>query len=141
MWDDSSNTVQTVKSNDLGFNYFCITTDEIGRTRTFDLNPVELPLCTGTKANYYTHNDLVLDRYDLEKIKVIAQTAAKRGRKFCTFKCNSKALFEATKNNLFSDKNDFDKVRDAVARTGKGIRSFTYSSDKNIRTITIYFKQ
>lgn len=77
-WDDRSNTVQTVKNDDFDFHYFCITTEELLRSRDVSLCPTEVPMCTAVKANYYYHNGCVLDTYDLEKIKEIAKTTVSR---------------------------------------------------------------
>ena len=141
-WDDSSSTVQTVKNNDLGFDYFCITTDELTRTRDLDLNPTDLPICSATRANYYYHNDLVLDSYDLNKIKTIAQNAAKSNSKFFTFKCSNRALYEESMARLCSEGRDCFEALKAAAKNDKQIatNSYSYSHDKNILTITVKFK-
>lgn len=141
-WDDSSNTVQTVKSNDPGMDYFCITTDEIARTRDTDLCPTEILSCGATRANYYYHNDFVLDTYDLDKIKVIAQTAAKNQSKSFSFKCKTKALYEQALAQLCADGQDCYRVLKAAAKINNKIRSnmYVYSYDKNIWTITVKFK-
>ena len=141
-WDDSSNTVQTVKTNDLGFDYFCITTDELTRTRDVDLCPTDVPSCTATRGNYYYHNDMVLDTYDLNKIKAIAQTAAKNKSNSFTFKCKTKALFEQAMSQLCSVGQDCYDALKAAAKIDKQILSntYSYSYDKNIWTITVKFK-
>lgn len=141
-WDDSSNTVQTVKSNDTGFDYFCITTDEISRTRDVDLCPTDVPNCGATRANYYYHNDLVLDSYDLDKIKVFAQTAAKNGDKSFTFKCKTEALYNQALSQLCADGQDCYDALKAATKINKNILSseYCYSYNKAIRTITVRFK-
>ena len=141
-WDDSSNTVQTVKTNDLGFDYFCITTDELTRTRDVDLCPTDVPVCDAIRGNYYYHNDLVLDSYDLNKIKAIAQAAAKNKSKSFTLKCKTKSLYEQTIAQLCSVGQDCCDVLKAAAKVNKNILSdaYVYSYDKNIWTITVKFK-
>ncbi len=141
-WDDSSNTVQTVKLNDTGFDYFCITTDELLRTRKLDLCPTEIPVCDATRANYYYHNDFVLKSYDLNKIKQIAQVAAKAQSKSFTFKCTSKALYNKALSQLCADGTDCYDVLKAAAKVNKQIQSghYKYDYDKNIWTITVKFR-
>jgi len=141
-WDDSSNTVQTVKTNDLGFDYFCVTTEELTRTREVDLCPTDMPNCSATRGNYYHHNDFVLETYDLSKIKGIAQTAARSKNKAFTFKCGSKALFEQALSQLCAEGQDCYDVLKAAAKMDKQIltNTFSYSYDKNIWTITVKFK-
>ncbi len=141
-WDDSSNTIQTVKVYGHGFDYFCVTTDEMSRTRDFSLFSADLPVCTATRANYYVHNDLVLDAYDLEKIKAIAGEAARNAAKFFTFKCGSSQLFEQALAKLCAEGTDCYAALKVAAKADKKIRSdsYTYSYDKNIRTVTVNFK-
>ncbi|MBE6660323.1 MAG: hypothetical protein E7605_02860 [Ruminococcaceae bacterium] len=141
-WDDSSSTVQTVKSEDLGFDYFCITTDELMRTRDLDLCPTDLPGCYATRANYYYHNDAVLETYDINKIKAIAQEAAKEKRKSFTFKCRSRALLEESLSRLCTVGEDCYEAVNAAAKIDKQIlpNQCSYARDPNIWTITINFK-
>ncbi len=141
-WDDRSNTIQTVKMNNFGFNYFCITKDEMTRTRDIDLCPTEMPDCTATKANYYYHNDLVIDSYDIDKIKQIAQNAAERKNGSFTFKCKTKAVYAATMNRMCLVGKDCYEVLKAAAKIDKSINvaSYSYNCNKSIWTITINFK-
>ena len=142
-WDDSSNTVQTVKTTNLGYDYFCITTEELTRTRDTDLNPTDVPNCTATKANYYYHNGMVLNSFDPEKIKAIAGAAAAGKKKSFTFKCGSKAVYDQAMSALSDVNNEcyYDALK-AANKADKSILDTTYSYtyNPNIRTITILFK-
>ncbi len=141
-WDDSSNTIQTVKQNNLGLTYFCITSEELLRTRDLSLTPVDAPMCTATKANYFDHNDLVLENYDLAKVKAIAQDAAANKRKSFSFKCRSRSVFDTAVNQLLVSGQDCGEVIKAAAKQDKQIDtgSYRYTCDKNIQTVTILFK-
>jgi hypothetical protein len=142
-WDDSSNTVQAVKSTELGFNYFCVTTDEMSHTREFDMCPVEMPECKALKANYYYHNNLVIDSYDLNKIKAIAINAAEKSGKYFTFKCKTLATYKDTLNRLCVEGDDCFDVLKAAAKVNKDIdpSSYTYNYDRNVYTIRVNLKQ
>lgn len=142
-WDDSSNTIQKVKSRDCGFAYFCITSEEVLRTRDTKGSPVEMPVCTATRANYYTHNGLVLERYDLEKLKQIAADATRRKSSAITFKCADKPLYEQALSRLFKEGSDWSEVLKAAVKADRKIvdGSVTYSSDSNLRTITMRLKR
>ncbi len=141
-WDDSSNTIQTVKQNDLGFDYFCITTEEMSRTRDEKLCPVDMPICGATKANYFYHNDCVIESYDLAKIKIIAQTAAKNKCTSFTFKCSTKSVYETALDQLCAKGQDCYDVLKIAAKQNKQIlpNTYSYRYDKNIWTITVIFK-
>ena len=141
-WDDRSNTNQTIKVKDFGFAYFCITTDELLRSREVDLCPTDLPECTATRANYYTHNGLVLDRYDPNRIKQIAiDAAANRGGSF-TVKCREKAVYAQALKNLCIEGKDCFELLKAVSKKDKRIHANAYCYHKNdaLRTITVTFK-
>ncbi len=142
-WDDSSDTVQTVKSNDVGFDFFCVTSQELLKTRDCDLSPVAIPECTALKGNYYYHNKLVIDSYDLNKIKAIAVAAAEKDKKSFCFKCKTEAVFNEALRRLFIEGDDgFDVVK-AAAKVNKSINSSTYShgNKPKMLTITVHFKQ
>ncbi len=139
-WDDSSNTVQTVKSNDFGFDYFCITTEEMKRTRDIDLCPTDVPICSATRANYYNHNDLVINSYDFDKLASLARDAAAAGRKFFTFKCATKALFDQVHDQLYVSQNGLGELLKAASKADKRISAGTYARDTNILTMTVRFK-
>lgn len=141
-WDDSSNTVQSVKTNELGFDYFCITTDELLRTRNTDLCPTDVPVCHAKRANYYYHNGCVLEAYDLNKLKTIAEAAAANQSKSFTFKCKTKALYDQALAQLCADGQDCNEVLKAAAKINKQIltNTYSYSYDKNIWTITVKFR-
>lgn len=117
-------------------------TSRLTRTRDIDLCPTDVPSCDATRGNYYYHNDMVLDTYDLNKIKLIAQTAAKNKSKSFTFKCKTKALFEQAMAQLCSVGQDCYDALKAAAKIDKQILSntYSYSYDKNIWTITVKFK-
>lgn len=140
-WDDSSNTVQSVKNTDFGFNYFCITTDELTRTRDISLCPADVPACTEVSANYFYHNSLVLEDYDLDKIKEIAQNAARNKCRAFFFKCKSKAVYDRVIARLFSTQDCYAALK-AASRIDRQILSntFSYSYDKNIWTVQVKFK-
>ena len=141
-WDDSSNTIQEVKTNDLGLDYFAVTTEEITRTRDLTMCPAEPPRCEAIRCNYYQHNDLVLDGYDPERIKVIAQNAAKAGQSFFTLKCKTKAVFDRCHQALCVDGTDCFAALKVAAKQNKKIVTTKYAmlTDTNIWTITIKFE-
>lgn len=141
-WDDSSNTVQTARSEDTGLSYFCITTEEIERSRMVDLCPVPLPKCTATRCNYYWHNGLILEKYDPASIKRFAQKAAESRCDRFTFKCTSRKVFDEALDRLCANGQDcFEAIR-AAARKNARIQTsgFTYTYNKAIRTVTVKFK-
>lgn len=141
-WDDSSNTVQTVKRNEMSYKYFCVTTEELLRTRLFNWCPTKMPLCTATKCNYHYHNNAVIDSYDIKKIREIAVAAAKRGAEEFSVKCTTEQVYRETYDKLCRDCTDCYAVLKDVAKANKQINqtSYKYAPDETMRVITIYFK-
>ncbi len=142
-WDDSSNTVQTVKSNDLGFDYFCITEEELLRTRDLKMCPLEMPKCEATKANYFYHNGYVLETYDLNKIRAIAQIAIENKADSFSFKCTTREVYETALNKLCADGKDGYDLLKVLSKTDKklDVNRFRYGWNKNLRTVTFKFQR
>ena len=143
-WDDRSNTVQKVRNRDISLNYFCITTEEIMRTRDVHGCPVQnqsdLPVCIAYKANFYYHNKLIISTPDLQLIRGFAVDAARKKKKYFTFKCFNKQLFENVFNLLFRGKKDCGGVIKAAQHIdGRIAGGYTYVWDSNLLTITVFF--
>lgn len=140
-WDDNSNTIQPVKHDTMDFDYFCVTTEELLRTRKIDLCPVEMPICSFVSANYYHHNALILDKYDLEKIKLFALDGVKQGTNRFSFKCSTKDVYRKAIEHLFGVTADAFPVVKAASKVNKSIDAskYTYSCNADLYTITIRF--
>ena len=130
-----------MKNTDFGFTYFCITTEELTRTRDITLCPADVPPCNEVCANYFYHNDLVFEDYDLERIKEIARNAARNKCSAFRIKCKSKATYDKIMLQLFSTQ-DCYAVLKAASKVDKQILSntFSYGYDKNIWTVQMKFK-
>ena len=92
-------------------------------------------------GNYFYHNNLVLDDYDLDRIKEMAQNAATNKCSALAFKCKSRAVFNRVMTQLFSTQ-DCYAVLKVASKVDKRILSntFSYSCDKNIWTVQMRFK-
>lgn len=141
-WDDSSDTIQKVKNTQINFYYFCITTEELLRTRNTEYTYAPLPMCTATKANYYNHNNLIIDTYDKDKLCEFAKDAARKGNDTVTFKCTSDELYKKILNDMFAEGNDCFILTEAASKENPKIHptSCTYRTNKNIRTFSLVFK-
>ena len=54
-WGDRSNTDKSKSHEGIGYDYFCITTEELLKNHTPD-EDFPVPLCTATKCNYKVRN-------------------------------------------------------------------------------------
>ena len=136
-WGDSSNTNQDVKNEHIGFNYFCVTTEEILRGRDLSLNPVEIPEFKATKCNYYYHNDLVLNSYDFKKIRNLLTDAVKKGEEYCTFKCATADVYAQMHEKLFENPTPEENIW-SVARKAKADSKISCYPNAQMYTLMIY---
>ncbi|MBR5272857.1 MAG: hypothetical protein IKU25_05620 [Clostridia bacterium] len=140
--NDQSSTSQKVKDNCYHHSFFCITTEELLRTRNLEYCPVEPTKCTATRCNYFVHNGLVFDTYDLDKIKELAKAAAKRGSKYVCFKFADKMSYGTARDKLLNRSDVFEMLRAA----SKGDRKICETNAESylfldrLYTATIWFK-
>ncbi len=75
-------------------------------------------------------------------VNVMAQAAAKSGKKEVTFKCKSKEVFEKAFNQLIAVGQDGYEVVRAASKANRKILGNSYSRryDKNLWTLTLTFK-
>lgn len=138
-WDDDSNTIQTVKHEDFGYDYFCITSEELLRTRRSDLCPVDMPICSAVSANYYYHNDLILTKFDLEELKTLIKNNVKAGADRFAFKCRSMSVYKETIEKLFGGAGMATQLIKEAARINRRIDTsgYSYSYNAELYTVTI----
>ena len=141
-WDDSSDTIQSVRDMNHAYDYFCVTTDELLRTRDLSRTPLQLPVCTARRANYHEHNGFILEqRYDEEKLRSLAREAAAAGRSNFTVKCWTNSVYETAKRRLCIDNSETFDLLKTAGKQDKRIQTtrYRYSCDDNMWTITIWF--
>lgn len=143
-WDDSSNTAQKVKNDSVGFDYFCITTEELTRSRDLKLCPIkEMPVCRADRANYYVHNGRYLRSYDLNRIIEIAKEAAMQSAPFFSFKCATKAIYNQVLRDLLAEGNDIFAVLKETAKVNSSVSESrcTYQYNEKLFVVKVFFKK
>ena len=137
--DDYSDTVQVVKKKDYGFTYFGVTSEEMRRSRNDCLCPVEPPYTTATRCNYFVHNGLFLDKYDIARIEQIALAAIDNGRNSFSIKFGSLQVYREAIKKLCAEGNDMWAILKKAKKT-KNAAKYTYGPDEKMRIITIWVK-
>ena len=140
-WDDSHGTVQNVRGTPTGYDYFCVTTEEICRTRSVEGCAVEnVPECTATQCNFHYHNEAVIEEYDLSRITEIAKSFAELEAPSFTFKCTSKSVYETARDQLIRDGSDTFAILKELKKIDKTINPNRYYNFHNddMWTITAY---
>ena len=123
-WDDRETGVQTIRNLGGKLDYYCITTEELLRTRDLSMCPVAPATFSAKKANYFNHNDLLLENYDVEKMKEIAVRMLGKGERSFFVKLGSEEAFNTAKINLVDGANDdVSDIARAVRKADKSVTS------------------
>ncbi len=140
-WSDQSDTIQAVRRDTYNLNWFCVTSEELLVRHDLKYCPIEMPICTATRANFFCHNGWMLESYDLEKLKEITKAAVEGGLMFVSFKCTKKSVFDEVKNKLFTVGTDLSKLCKAAEKANSALKSakLMSSEDEQLLIITVYF--
>ena len=109
-WDDSSNTKEEKNySDDVTYDYFCVTTEEICRDHTPD-DTMPLPDCTSLDCNYYYRNNLLIQDYRFGMVRSIIKQKVADGTYLISLKAKNKATYKAMYESLIKE----NKVNDII---------------------------
>lgn len=130
-WGDGSNLDETKNITSMTrYDYFCITTKELGKLEAHQLtNNIYLPKCTAIKNNYYYKEKLLLYSYDYKKLKEIIEESLGNGNYYVTFKCNNETIY----------KEYLDKIKNGFI-VNKIIAEINDEKYLNINTGYVYYQ-
>ena len=114
--------------NDLNYAYFCLTTEEMYRDHTPDID-YQIPWCTATACNYYIHEGRYFTRYDQDALYALLNRDYQAGRP-CEFRMADEASYREAKRRLIDDV--------GICRAVP-VNSFYFSTNDNLHIITIFF--
>jgi len=98
-------------------DYFCITTEELLRTR--DIHREEnYPVCEAVKCNYHVRSKLYFKAYDADKFAEVLTKAVKNGEKAVSIKLANKALYDLVVDKLGRNRGAADIIEAAGGSTG-----------------------
>ncbi|MBR6825447.1 MAG: hypothetical protein IKM59_02760 [Oscillospiraceae bacterium] len=80
-WDDPTVIGGSRTRDNKSMDFFCLTTEELMKTHRLS-SETPVPVCKGTKYNYYRYNRLYLQRYSFSELLPIATAQLKQGKKF-----------------------------------------------------------
>ena len=103
-WGDSSNTKKELNySNEIGYDYFCVKTDDIIKVE--DHVPSEsmtLPVADSIECNYHYRHGLYFESYDEARMKLIIKESIRRRIYRISIKCSSDEVYAECCNELIS---------------------------------------
>lgn len=139
-WGDPIFTDSSQQDPDLvGYDYFCVTTEELTRTHTIG-DDMPVPECTARACNYYVYNGLELERYSEEAVEAIITQAALAGEDAVMRFTTGAALGDATTILI-----QRDGIFDILARVARQVpslnaNSIQYATDDDTYRLTLYLQ-
>ena len=103
-WGDGSNTKKELNhSSEIGYNYFCVTTDEIVKIDDHMPNKdLPLPESTATACNYHHRHGLYFEQYNEARMKLIIKESVRRRRNRISIKCANDEVYKECYSELVS---------------------------------------
>ena len=142
-WGDSSNTKPEKNvSDDISYDCFCITSEELARIEEHDLNPdFPAPECTATSCNYYNRFGLTFDSYDYEKIREITMSLVTHGTTSVAYKCSNDEVYQTMYKELI-DNRKFVEILQYINLKGnvRVSTGYTYNYSQEHRTLKFKVK-
>ncbi|MBE6688493.1 MAG: hypothetical protein E7588_04330 [Ruminococcaceae bacterium] len=138
-FDDHSNTdIRKNVSGNVSYDYFCITTEELARSRK--TRKAECyPQCTATKCNYFVRNKLVFKEYDASRISKLIISAINSGKKEVALKAQSPAVLSVMSNRLIKGQGVFDIMRSPEVT--KPLSSYLHYINEDLNILHIVFEK
>lgn len=134
--DDSSDTdPKRNGGNEISYDYFCITTEELLKTRKID-NAERYPVCTATKCNYYVKSNMYFKEYDAQRINKAIVSEIKSGKKIISLKAENEKVFRTICNRLVENHGMHD-ILNSLNDSGAGT-SYLYSKREEFNILHIH---
>lgn len=140
-WGDHSDTKASKNiSNEIDYDCFCITTEEVKNLKDHKLDQViPLPMCTATKCNYYHRIGSFFDKYDFEKCKQSLSEKMVQEEKIISLKCADSTIFNEFKKNLITEHKFRDIIQHANLTKDVGLSSaYSYVEKEERKIIKFY---
>ncbi len=134
--DDGSDTdPKRNTGNEISYDYFCITTEELLKSRRID-NAERYPVCTATKCNYYVKSNLFFKEYDAQRINKAIVSEIKAGKNIIALKAENEKVFRTIYNRLVENHGMYDILRslgNSCAST-----SYMHSQNEDLNILHLY---
>lgn len=136
-FDDRTNTdVRKSGSAETSYDYFCITTQELLKSRNIH-KVAEYPECTAVQCNYFVRSKMYFKDYDAARISKIITSAIKAGKKEIALKASNPEVLALVKSRLVNDQGMFDILRSIDSKNQKLSYSHYSNNELNILHIIV----
>ena len=131
-WGDHSNTDPEVSSSGMNYTQFGLTDEQIRKTRVMDHRPPR-PLCMSKRCNYYIHEDLYFEEYDVDRIReLIKEHILQDGKMEIQFA--NKKLFNSAIERLMDQGEVYTLMKEAGCLNVERIK---YRADRDLYVLMI----
>ncbi len=134
-WGDASylTDLQSEAIVTVNYDYFCITTAEMGITHVED-NVVPVPQCVATEANYYVKEGLFFTEMNEQQLDAAFQKAYAQGSESVMIKCADLFVYQNMKQSMLEEQKIFDYLSNTVDE-------LSYSENETLYTFTFLLQE
>lgn len=143
-WGDGSDTKKDkIQTNAIGYDCFCITTEELSRLESHTPVPdFTIPECTATKCNYHRRHGLFFEEYSYERARKIVCDFIACGKTDISFKFASKNAYREARRELIDNGKFREAIQYSNLRPGHRVdTSYSYSANDDRLSIRFFLKK
>ncbi len=137
-WGDGSDTKKKGNSEELDYDYFCVTTADLSATHTPN-DVIPLPRCTATKCNYHVRNGLFFGKNSYNSIKETIKSRVEAGELYVTLKFADEETYDTEVELLIERKMVHEIIGYVNSEKPRIKTSFTYYRKKEKRILDLRF--
>ena len=137
-FDDSSNTDERKNvSAEISYDYFCITTEELLKSRSIHKAGM-YPECTATKCNYFVRSKRYFKEYDAQKISKVIESDIKSGKTEIALRAENDKVLKVILNRLI-DNRGIDDILGSI-EDGKSQTFTSHYVNKDLNILHLFVK-
>ena len=136
-WGDGSNTKKELNhSDEIGYDYFCVKTDEIIQVEAHvPEKDIALPVADSVECNHHYRHGLYFEAYDEARMNLIIKESIRHRLYRISIKCASDEVYKECCSELI-DKGGFSRMLAGVRTTVNCTWESTISKNDKLKILT-----
>ena len=127
-WGDFSDTKpEKNQSDEISYQYFCVTSKELAIDHKLDEKFPYYPDCTATACNYYVRTGMYCETYDFERLKNMVLKAVESNKKSIGIKFSSASELKKAVKEVVDGSRFYEILQAVNLKLGKTVNSSSYS--------------
>ena len=135
-WGDPVFSKEAFHEDDVSYDYLCITTEELLRSRDID-EAFEVPLCSAVTYNYYVQEQKYLENFQEEEFIKAIKKEITEGQYGIAYKFATQDVYKEAFRSLFEERKIEDVAQYYLRKTGRHSCNYFYIEDEQIYTLKI----